>query len=539
MPAEPRWAYYTPRAWATIGGTTTDVVKLQIDYELSAIPRCTLFLPVGRQAANPAVPAVIHQIVAGLTEQMPVQVWLSMSPQNTSDDAIAGLGIPPGSFKIFDGYTAGGGYIRATSAAQYMIAVNGYLVRMNQASALSDSSQPSNPAHYSYGSLMLDGSDLGTLDWHSLTLASTFINSDNLALDVWGDAFFPWLQNLTRQDGIQVEEAQIHGDGTNGQAAAALATLAPGGRCYVPLKFNHVMDGDLALAASQSIAGETYTPGDVSFVANQTLWDLLIGKFAAEFAFAVVPRVSDSIVVPYIPGYRGKDGAWGDILAGEYTHIEINTAMPRPLRAMGILSAITTRTGSTTPAPPDSELGIGGFYDTEKEGAVMFDQAPRWLSSYLSPGQYSDVASGGNVKGPIGNAINPGEGQKPNVDVNGNAAKLKRLLDDLAKCRYAQEILRGRYAAVSGPLRFDIAPGSLVRVEGASEAFIAPDGLGQSYYGQALRVSIMVDAETPSAGVAFHLGHVRTEAENQDDRTSVASHPLYTQTFLGCSLVDP
>ena len=81
---------------------------------------------------------------------------------------------------------------------------------------------------------------------------------------------------------------------------------------------------------------------------------------------------------------------------------------------------------------------------------------------------------------------------------------------------------------------------SLVRIEGASDAFIADqDGLGLPYLGEVLRVSLSIDAEASLAGAAFHVGYIRTANENGDDKTSVAEHPLFQQTFQGAPLVDP
>ena len=300
------------------------------------------------------------------------------------------------------------------------------------------------------------------------------------------------------------------------------------------------VDVDFAAAISQDIS---MLSGDVDSACQQTHWDLLVGKFAADYHFAVVSTAEGGMVVPYIAGYRGKDGrGFEDILVGEYTHQESQLVMPRPFRGMGILSGIGTRSGAdgfADDAPPDASMGMGGWYDAKKPGAVRIDRAPRWLSQIMAPERYSADSSGVFDGG--GNALAPGVGKDNGARAEATAravSKVKPALDAYAKCRYAQEVLKGRYAVVSGAARFDIAPGSTVLLEGARGRFIADDVLGESHFGQVLRVSVTLDAEAPACGTAFHIGFLRSERENGDDSASVQEHPFYSETFHGCRLVE-
>ncbi len=539
-----RWSYYRFSAWAVIDGQTVDVVGFQVDFELNSIPRAAVRLPLGRSTKDNSA-AAIHSLAASLTEQRPVQVWLNFEPADSSDPGVRALGIPEGEFKIFDGFTAGGSYVRnGAGVAQYMVQCNHWLVKLNQGSAFSESSHPGNPAHYSYGALMPSGGDAGGLNWTVLSEAHKFITQGNLSSDVWGSALYPWLQNLASKDGFWIVEQGLKGDGGNSQAKEALDRIGAGGKCYVASKLRGTLsvDVDIANEIANDVSLLTYDPG---FVAHQTMWDILVGKFCADYLLAVVPRVDDAVVVPYIPCGRGKGGrAFERILAQEYVGIQLDAASRRPLRAYGILSSLVTRSGAdgfADDAPPDQKMGVGGWYDTEKNGAVIIQAGPRWMGAILSPARYSDAASGGNLK-EIGNAQFPGAGAKNNArdDAKGRAVdKIKPLLNAYAKARYAQEILQGRYGVISGAFRVDIAPGSLVEIEGASEQFIADqDQFGLGYFGEVLRVSFMADAEAGALGTAFHVGFIRSADENADDRTSVDGHPLYEETFEGCALVD-
>jgi hypothetical protein len=542
MPGTARWAYYRPRAYAEVNGVETEVVKLVVNFELNTVSSGTIVLPVGRAVQTQKV-AAIHGMVADLAERTPVKVYAYLEAVDRSDESVRSLPAPSGRFLLFDGFAVFGNYSRATRNATYQLTLVHWMAQLGEGSCFSYSSHPSNPAQYSFGSIMpvSDGSGAKP-DWTALT-QSDDVNAQTLGGDLWGDALYKWFGVLASRDLFAIWERDVQGDGTNNAARAALERLKPGGKHYVPLALNQQavdVDVDLADAIATDFNRSLY-PGQL---ANQTFWDMLVGRFAADYSFAVVPRAADGLVVPFIPGFRGEAGkAFADILADEQVGSETSSAMPRPLRGYGILSGIASRAGTNlTPGdgPSDADMGVGGYYAPEgKKGAVMIGQAPAWLASMLSPSLYGDDASG--AFDGCGSALHPGEGRDTGArdGIPAKGRKIKSALDAYARCRYAQEVLKGRSQVVSGVFRVDIAPGSLVRVEGASEKFLGDyDGLAGVSFGQVLRVTLVLDAETPAAGTAFHVGFVRSEAENGRDATSIDAHPLYKQAFSGCPLVD-
>ena len=108
----------------------------------------------------------------------------------------------------------------------------------------------------------------------------------------------------------------------------------------------------------------------------------------------------------------------------------------------------------------------------------------------------------------------------------------------MAQALYANEILKGRIGQVSGALRFDICPGSTIKVEGVSDRFLpGDDPIGEDRYATVLRVTYYFDAENPRTGTAFNLAHIRNEKENEAEDTSVKRHPLYTRVWKGDKLL--
>jgi hypothetical protein len=76
----------------------------------------------------------------------------------------------------------------------------------------------------------------------------------------------------------------------------------------------------------------------------------------------------------------------------------------------------------------------------------------------------------------------------------------------------------------------DVAPGSILEFEAPEEKFTG-ELLGQTrpsrYYGLVNRVTLNLDAEGQRASTGFQLAFVRDEAENRDDDTSCAEHPIW------------
>jgi len=103
---------------------------------------------------------------------------------------------------------------------------------------------------------------------------------------------------------------------------------------------------------------------------------------------------------------------------------------------------------------------------------------------------------------------------------------------------YIAHALKGRTGQISGFLRYDICPGSTVKLEGTGEQFLGRgDALNFDIFAQVTRVSHVINAEGRQAGTAFQLNYLRTEAENAVDATSIAKHPFFTTPWKGAPIV--
>jgi len=533
------WVYRKVECRMEIDGKSLPIVGVRASWDLNGIPVASVSLPLGRDTQS-LKPSEVHLIATALRDQLPAKVYARLDRLAFSPGGKVDLGIPEGEFLLFDGLTAGVGDTMAIEAshAEFTLQLTHKLSELNNSSCFSDSSHPRNPTHYSYGALMPD-TRTGARHWTGSTLAAPYVDQGKLKEDLWGSCLYPFFQNLTEVDAIFVDEVGLKGSGKNDGAAAGLALLAPTGDDYKKLGVGIDFDNDLASKIMQDISLTVASPDDIG---SFTFWDLIVGRFAQDYMFSVVTRTKGGLIVPFVPGYRKE---FDYIPAGTYNVNQSQLLSERPFRAMGILSQISSRLGvvdqSMDAIVDMGLLGVGGWFEPREKGMVQIRQGPRWMGSLLSASRFAGESSGGKQK-LRGTTDSPGAGTAPadlpRDKANDRVRLVKRFLDEYAKTAYAIETLRDRQASISCPFRLDIAPGSTVKIEGSSEAFIANDALGANYFGTVLRVSVYLDAESGMAGTAYHIGYMRNEEENTSDETSIEKHPLYNETFSGCKLVE-
>jgi hypothetical protein len=525
--------------WAVVEGTEVEVVQFTTSYDMNQIPSATAVLPVGRRVTT-LEPAEAHRLAGEIKIQLPVQVFARI--EHTSgfkdDRAI----VPEGDYMVFDGFVTGMGYKRGTNKLQMALSMTHWLSGLSFSSALSASSHPNNPTHFTFNPglrLAGDGAGAGAaISKHFVarTLAQTRITQTAVQEDLWGKGILPWFKDLTKSDHLAQEVFDLN-DGVNSEAAAALARFEGD-----KLPMGELADAAVAAdAIANDIAVSVFTPGNTNHygaLAHTTLWDKLVGDLAPTYVFSVIPFPDKALVVPFVPGLREywnpRDESHS-MMARDLDFINISARLPRALRAMGLFGGHGSRAGANlAPNDPANEKTIGGMYVGREDGMVMFKQAPRWLSQFMGPAIYSKKAAGAGGK-PKGGAIDPRAGDKPDgADPKEVKERAKKLLNKMAHALYANEVLKGRHGSVSGALRFDICPGSTIKMEGVSEKFIGEkDAIGDTRFATVLRVTQYFDAETPRTGTAFHLAHIRNEQENEDDDTSLDQHPLYERKWTG------
>jgi hypothetical protein len=552
---------------------TFDVIQYSHEYELNTIPTCTMSLALGRRAdaaADPNGVAAIHKAINVLKMQVPVVVYCKAKLLSGGKP---GRGWPvddkgrPSWFVIFRGQAVSGGFRRAFGDARYMLAVAHWLANMSYSSALSQQSHPTTPnAMYHPASFNMKDPTGGTFPigapgWVGPAMGRGFFMADTLTTDFWGGVnpggknnggLKQWMTAISEQDRLNPKQiniglaalglvkCQFPLSAKNTDALDTLARFEPKdygtGKPTYKLGVPFALDphgantGVLAENIGKSVANESFEG-----ISSVTLWDKLAGQLHASYLYSIVPAVETAIAVPFIPGLRGPAHR-------EYDNCDIQSNFPRALRGIGIFTGKNWSGGTGSNAnsePPPKFPGVGGWFGVCRPGMVMFKNAPEWLTS-CNPSFYSSQSS--PVTTPNGTSISPGIGP---FRLGDSPAKIfadaQLIWNAYAQALYVYEMLKMRQGTLSGPVRFDIAPGSLVRIQAAEDKFtwnLISQKDYMYFYATVLRVSTVIDAEADRADTSFSLAHVRTEAENVDAATSICRHPLWNTIWSGCVLVD-
>jgi hypothetical protein len=359
----------------------------------------------------------------------------------------------------------------------------------------------------------------------------------NFEDDIWTNTLKPWMQSVAEDDPFEINllGGQAGGGDDNTKAALERMVVDPGAPLQVDL---HGANREVIQhGISQALTNET----GGNWV-NTTLWGKLIGEWAPAYWFSVVPRVEDCLIVPFTGGLQGEP--WAVIGDEDYNQSDLNAQLHQVLRAVGIVHPVMFMTGidGNRGSLKVDHGGCAGWYqpDTQTKGMVLLKDAPKWLMDAVVPFVFS-FNSQGVGKRPIGTALDEegtGEPRTPARDIAADQEGHKGVLSAYAHQWYVLEALKGRIGELSGKLRFDIAPGSNVKIEAGGAKNLANDGLKEDVFATVMQVSYMINSESQKAGTAFTLAHIRTERENQDERTSVPKPPLYVNTWVGAVLSD-
>jgi len=537
--ADPRWQSIRPFIRATIGGQRFNgVVQWATNWELNNIPYGMLMLSVGRRV-DTLKAAEIHEAITKFRMELPVTVELGIQRLSGSP---GGDSWPDGYFTVFDGSTGGTGWDRSRDGAMFTVNVVHWLSDLNSSSSISATSHPLNPMDYTYGGVFLGRSltSEGGLDpqFVPMTAAQRDATPDSIREDLWGNLLQPWMVQVAEDDLVNVTLPFVLRKSKNDSALKALRRIAPlsskpPGWVASTLDDRGTGMADLSRSIATYLAQSSYETW-----ANTTLWGKLIGEWCPEFFLGLVPRISDAIVIPLVAGLKSPFDV--PILGSDYSMSRLGSSTPSFMRAIGILASIRSFDGGLLSDQPS----LAGRFEspTINNGMIMYRQAPRWLSDLVQVWNYSGATTGTASNVPIGNAFSPDIGPDPNYTTPANlVTKTQQIMAAYAQSLYINEVLKNRMGELSGKLRFDIAPGTTVRIEAAGDLALGEqDLLATDFYAMVLRVSCAINAQMKRMGTAFTVAQIRTKAENDsaDGTTSIDKPPFYAEGFKGCRLID-
>lgn len=508
-----------------IDGTQYEVAQFSSSWGVNSIPSAVCMLAIGREAKAQTL-ATVH--TSGQHQHMkPAYVVFFPQKEYSLDQPW------PGGAIIFDGFFVGFAY-RKISGKVYVVAnLIHWLAALTFSSCVSETSHVSNPTDLTAAAVLaLDGTGGGQgANISSFSVAQ--VAAPDVLADMWR-AISSVFCGLAEVPQLPVNDGECGGGGESRSNAGALEALkrmsgavCGGGEYYKALAFSAGNGEEIATALATAIGNET-----IESYAATSFWDKLVGQFCPTFGIAVVPRVDGASVFADLPAYRG--GVWKTLKPDEYDSFDMSAELRRPLQSVMVVGSWTSETidSQEEVAPPGGQPSGCYAEDSIKpnDGIRMIIQPPSFMRCLRYSSEYAGSSTGVNQNAPTPTSTTPtATPPNPPIRTSGQLQPVSvPLYNAYAQNFFVNQMMRGRAGSVSGKLRFDIAPGSQVRVEPSTAKHIgAEDSLAVAIIGYVQQVNITINSESPAACTTLSLTHLRTDAENGANRTSCAAHPLY------------
>lgn len=538
-----RWSAVSFKIDFAVNGIRFEAVQAVCSFEQNAIPTCSITVAVGRNIATSRA-ATAHSELRHLKNRSFVEVYLKVTPLQSEGGAPHEW--PADYFPIFMGFVTGTGWQRSNNGANFVIHVEHWLSELNYTSAINGASHPANPAAFTFPAGFKapvvragGGTDV---NWVYHLRLRDGITKEMAEDDLWERILKPWaLQVATERP---TDDRLLFGLETPMGNDAALDIL----RGDKTFKITSAGSMGMQLSGPNSIAmgnalARALESSMGNNVINTTLWGKMIGEWSVDYWFVVVPRVMDALVVPFVGSLSGP--SWVEIKAGDYVQCDLQSAVPQQLSCVCLLHSVTWLAAGNTNLGEFDEIkgGLAGLYPIppNKKGVMLYKDLPRWLTDVLQEYDQGLESEGVFPRLPIRTGVD-----KDDVGVAGNEALSPNKQQDAFRdviARYAQhwyllEQLKGRTGELAGRLRFDISPGSQVRVLSHGGPGGVEDDLTEPFYASVSKVTHLINSEMQRAGTSFTLAHIRNERENGDSDFSISVPPLYKQPWRGAVLVD-
>lgn len=519
-----------------------DVVSMSATFGLNAIPTASMVVAVGKDIKR-GKNATIHSARSQLRPRDLVEVFLTMTPESGDTSKIPGK-----SYKIFDGYLSGIGYQRSHNSANFVINAVHWLDDLNNSGALTGNWMPGaayDLAQAALYNVLADGDALG-LGTPTLDPRREIVNLGNLQNDLWESVIKRIYTKLATWAKGRQQALGASGTGSGNDAALnALARMPGTGSAYytpVALDLNGLSGSEIedCIRVGLQII-------DTNSFAYTTFWNKLVGETAPQFFFAISPGVDWAFPIPF---FAGLNKEWKTIKADEYSYANFNANMSQLLESVDVFYPINnSMTNSSGLGSVSGAVGLEkplGFYPEEtaqdKQGLKLYKEPPGWLSNPVQWNRKSVRTTGEGAPLP-GDTMAPnfGEGSSPIKSPRAMLEMLKGsgVIDRLAEHWYKSELLYQRYGEMSGYLRFDIAPGSTIKIETPLRDVEWYNDTQNHMFATVTQVSYSINAERAMAGTSFSLAHIRTEAENNDEKITNPYPPLFLEKWSGGPLADP
>ena len=236
-------------------------------------------------------------------------------------------------------------------------------------------------------------------------------------------------------------------------------------------------------------------------------WNKLIQHYAPAYLFAVSPGVDETKIIP-APCTVNPDEAI-EISGDELFKVTATPYMPKRVSRVICTAAIQQSYASTPMGKPYyRNLGVYPPKGKFKEGLVNVVAFPQWLTRRgitVLPVAESLISF---FEDP--NEVIP-EVKKGADDADDIQEAQQVIGEAYAKYCYLVQAFNGTYMQVATPVRMDICPGAMVKVQ---TKFMTG---GLLLYGTVAQVTINLSSGTTPSTSVFYLTNIRTRAGTQDE----------------------
>lgn len=518
------------------------ITYVELGFVENDIPTANIRLAVGSSVnGTTAVTSNSHVMASKMERGNPIVIWATLKGSK-----VPNVEWSDGKFAIFDGFIASIEYSSNKGAPTLGIKIDHWLIDLANTTRYSSMLHPSTPSAYfqPISVATSDGGFAASIRTDNYDTAN--LTAEGLAQD-FGQAIKDYIGAMASKSWMspELKNALNYADDSEVKNIPALTALDKFDLgVSVPLK---VAEPFLDISKSM-LAGFLTDAGDIS--SGSSFWEFML-RLGSIYGFTVLPFVVTATMAPVVRALSGKESIL--IKASEYTNLGSPPAIiqRKILRAVALFGkgswfALQGKK-ETSNGPKDQISSFKGFADLYQgnkataqyaDGQIRLMECPKWLensdmlTAYAGatiPFQDSLVsaAAADTADKQVQTEEDPTVLEKKVADT--------RIGDAIATQWLSDANLQSRQISITGRLRFDIAPGSQVKVEiiGKNVPFYKNAENNQNYiYGYVRAVSIILDSENAQASTTIHLTHIRTEAENNAVNLTLKAHPYYANVWV-------
>lgn len=525
------WYYLPVRARALIDGKPVPIQGFALQYGIDTMPTCSIDVAIGRDQSKSGAPvSQAIGILSGLSPFTPIEIKMEISPRPFERGAPENkpIGFPEGEFTVFTGFAKAPAQLKDFEGATATLTFEGF----GMPGGLAGTTQ------------CITGTTVKDLPSGAAEITARLgVDNDKIApvlpdvlVSLIGNQFTSniWA-SLDRMFKKIVDTTDVWVGGTNRSATTALDRINRGNALTGALMsiafeggvatsdFDDLFNRAIATTLSNSVFNAWADEGS-------DLWEIML-ELAKTFYFHFVPAIDFDVVAPITFGLGGEP--WRIIDPSEYWQMSISKAFTEQFYAYTTTAALVSVMAPYSPWQGDAvkAISVGHAYiepqklssyqaGTDFRGKLELFNAPSWLVLPGAPAKDS-IQPGSSIP----DASKPDGGKEPEKPQGKaeNSFYSTGMGDGVAGTLLYDKLFEHRVMTIRGRVRFDIAPGSLVRINTVGERFM---GGAETLFGHVNTVKIIVEGE--NAYTEFDFRNVRSENEHEKLTTPV--HPLYKNT---------